>query len=85
MLFSRWCINLERKRRLRITISSKPNKETTSHDVARHYVTGPIRINPGTLIEQLYRNFLGVQNDYWLASCIEVDEITCETIQKWVK
>ena len=52
------------------------------HDVARHHVTGPIRINPGTLIEQLYGNLSRVHDDYWLASCIEVDEITCETISE---
>jgi hypothetical protein len=36
-----------------------------------------IRIYRRTSIEQRYSYFLGVDNDYRLASRIEVDEITC--------
>ena len=61
------------KRTLRFTVLGKSNKETTRHDVTPDNVGRPIRIYRSTAFEQLYGNFLGVDNDYRLTSSIEVD------------
>jgi hypothetical protein len=51
-------------------------QETTGHDFARDNVMGPIGIYPSTSIEEVSSDFVRVEDDYWLTSYIQVDEIT---------
>ena len=51
-------------------------QETASHDIAPDNVTRSIRIYPWASIEQVSSDFLRIEDDYWLTSYIEVNEIT---------
>jgi hypothetical protein len=50
--------------------------ETTGHDFACDNVAGPIRICPGSSIEEVSSDFVRAEDDYWLTSCVQVDQIT---------
>ena len=69
-------VGSEREKCLHFTKLGKSNKVTTTYNIAHHNITWLVWIYHPALIKQLYHNFLGVNDNYQLASRIEVDKIT---------
>jgi len=51
-------------------------QEATSHDITGDDATGSIRVYCCASIEEVSSNFVRVEDNYWLTSSIQVDQIT---------
>ena len=71
---------MERPGDIRIIIAAEAQSEATREQLARDETRWPVRVDAGTAIKEIRRDFLGAYHDNRLTRGIEVDDVSCQCV-----